>query len=103
MRSKFDESAPGAPGKVAGEKDIRFDARWKPNAQTLDTFFRTNQVEQKVKGYAGAEPASRALQAWETVAPLPHGIGNSVCGAFGASLVVAGGITWKDETKIWLR
>jgi N-acetylneuraminic acid mutarotase len=102
MRSKYDESPPGAPGEVAGPSDIRHDPRWNPATQCLDTFFRTNHVEQKVQRSARRKVV-QPQPGWEAVAPLPHGIGNAVCGAFGDDVVVAGGITWKNGNKIWLR
>src|ERR1051325_10984547 len=103
MRMQSDKSPPSAVGAIAGPNDIRLDPRWKPNVQTLDTFLTANHVDQKVGGSPLKDTASESQQTWEAVAPLPHGIGNAVCAAFGSSLVVAGGVTWKDGTKIWLR
>ena len=40
--------------------------------------------------------------AWEQLPSLPVPSGNFVCGTVGNDIVIAGGITWKNDTKIWL-
>jgi N-acetylneuraminic acid mutarotase len=47
---------------------------------------------------ATAAPSS----SWERLAPLPVGNGGFVGGAIEGAIVVAGGTTWKDDTKYWL-
>lgn len=39
---------------------------------------------------------------WEKLPALPVGIGNFACGIIGSDLIIAGGITWQNDTKIWL-
>ena len=39
---------------------------------------------------------------WQALPPAPVGIGNFAGGAFRDDLIVAGGITWRKETKVWL-
>ena len=39
---------------------------------------------------------------WEKLPSLPFGIGNCPCGLFGGDLIIAGGIAWQNDTKIWL-
>ena len=39
---------------------------------------------------------------WEKLPSLPVGIGNGACGTVGNDLIIAGGITWQNDTKIWL-
>jgi N-acetylneuraminic acid mutarotase len=45
--------------------------------------------------------SSTEAASWEALPTLPVASGNFVCGALGDDLVVAGGITWKNDTKIW--
>ena len=40
--------------------------------------------------------------AWQRLAPLPVGNGGFVSAALGGRIVIAGGTTWKDDTKSWL-
>ena len=46
--------------------------------------------------------AAAAPATWERLAPLPVGNGGFVSAAIDGEVVVAGGTTWKGETKIWL-
>ncbi len=46
---------------------------------------------------ADAAPAS-----WERLAPLPVSNGGFFSGVIDGKIIVAGGTTWKDDTKIWL-
>src|SRR5712675_1339752 len=39
---------------------------------------------------------------WQALPAAPVGIGNFAGGALGDELIVAGGINWRDETKVWL-
>src|SRR5712672_3018291 len=39
---------------------------------------------------------------WQALPPAPGGLGNFAGGTFGADLIVAGGITWRGEGKVWL-
>lgn len=43
-----------------------------------------------------------AAASWEPLPSLPVGNGNGVGGMMGNDLIIAGGITWEDDTKIWL-
>src|SRR4051812_41415378 len=46
--------------------------------------------------------SSSKAASWEAMPKLPMGIGNSVCGIVDGDLVMAGGIMWTNDTKIWL-
>jgi hypothetical protein len=98
MRSRLDETAPSAPGAMAGKQDIRLDAKWKPTEQTVDTFEKASRPEEKVGGPA----LSSSGQGWRALAPMPMENGNFACGVFEGDIVVAGGITWRNGGKIWL-
>lgn len=39
---------------------------------------------------------------WQRLAPLPVGNGGFVSAALNGEIVIAGGTTWKDDTKSWL-
>ena len=43
-----------------------------------------------------------AASGWEALPKVPVGVGNFTGGAFGDDLIVAGGVTWQDGTKVWL-
>jgi N-acetylneuraminic acid mutarotase len=43
-----------------------------------------------------------AVSGWQPLPRVPAGIGNFAGGTFENDLIVAGGITWNDDTKIWL-
>jgi N-acetylneuraminic acid mutarotase len=43
-----------------------------------------------------------AASGWQALPRVPAGIGNFAGGTFENGLIVAGGITWKEDTKIWL-
>jgi N-acetylneuraminic acid mutarotase len=45
---------------------------------------------------------SSEAASWEALPKLPLGVGNAVCGMMDNDLIVAGGITWTNDTKIWL-
>ncbi len=45
----------------------------------------------------GATPSG-----WEELPPLPVPNGGFISGALDGKIVVAGGVTWKGDTKIWL-
>lgn len=49
---------------------------------------------------ASAAPA--ATSSWERRAPLPVSNGGFFSGAIAGQMIVAGGTTWKDDTKRWL-
>lgn len=46
---------------------------------------------------AAAPPAT-----WERLAPLPVGNGGFVAAALNGEIVLAGGTTWRGDTKVWL-
>ena len=48
MRHESDPAKPGAPGKMAGEHDVRLRPDWKPDEQTLDTYTRANDPDEKL-------------------------------------------------------
>jgi hypothetical protein len=54
MRKQADPSPPSAPGELATKCDVRFSENWKSADQPLDTFTRTNSVEEKAAGGSGA-------------------------------------------------
>ncbi len=43
-----------------------------------------------------------SAQNWKQLPSLPMGMGNFVAGTAGDDILLGGGITWKNETKIWL-
>jgi N-acetylneuraminic acid mutarotase len=46
--------------------------------------------------------AAAAPSAWEQLAPLPVPNGGFVSGSLDGKIIVAGGVTWEGDTKIWL-
>jgi len=49
-----------------------------------------------------ALPITAAPAAWERLAPLPVPNGGFVAAASAGRIIVAGGVTWRDDNKIWL-
>ena len=45
---------------------------------------------------------AKTSAAWEPLPPLPVAAGNFASSAFGGGIVVAGGITWQNDAKVWL-
>lgn len=46
--------------------------------------------------------ADAATSTWERLAPLPVSNGGFLSGVIDGKIVIAGGTTWKDDTKLWL-
>ena len=51
---------------------------------------------------ATALSTAAAPAAWERLAPLPVPNGGFIAAGSGDRIIAVGGVTWKDDTKIWL-
>ena len=47
MRPYSDPTEPSPPGQLAGTQDVRLHPNWKPDKQSLDTFQRANDADEK--------------------------------------------------------